>query len=38
MQPGERIGDYVIVSEIGEGAISVVYLAEHASDRARVIV
>ena len=38
MQPGDRIGDYIIVSRIGEGAISVVYLAERAFDRGQVIV
>jgi serine/threonine protein kinase len=38
MRPGERIGDYKIVSEIGEGGMSIVYLAEHVSDGTRVVV
>ena len=29
MEPGEQIGDYIIVRQIGEGGMSVVYLAEH---------
>jgi tRNA A-37 threonylcarbamoyl transferase component Bud32/tetratricopeptide (TPR) repeat protein len=27
--PGTRIGDYVVVSEIGRGGMAIVYLAEH---------
>jgi hypothetical protein len=38
MRPGERIDDYVIVSRIGEGGMSAVYLAERISDRMRVVV
>jgi serine/threonine-protein kinase len=38
MRPGERIGDYTILSKIGEGGMSVVYLAERASDATRVVV
>ena len=38
MRPGERIGDYTVVSKIGEGGMSIVYLAEHASDGTRVVV
>ena len=29
MEPGEQIGDYIIIRQIGEGGMSVVYLAEH---------
>jgi tRNA A-37 threonylcarbamoyl transferase component Bud32 len=29
MEPGEQIGDYIIVRLIGEGGMSMVYLAEH---------
>jgi tRNA A-37 threonylcarbamoyl transferase component Bud32 len=29
METGEQIGDYIIVRQIGEGGMSVVYLAEH---------
>jgi serine/threonine protein kinase len=29
MEPGEHVGDYIIVRQIGEGGMSVVYLAEH---------
>ena len=29
MEPGEQVGDYIIVRQIGEGGMSVVYLAEH---------
>ena len=38
MRPGERIGNYTILSTIGEGGMSVVYLAEHASEGTRVVV
>jgi serine/threonine protein kinase len=29
MEPGEQVGDYIIIRQIGEGGMSVVYLAEH---------
>ena len=38
MRSGERIGSYTILSKIGEGGMSVVYLAEHASEGTRVVV
>lgn len=38
MRPGERIDDYTIVAKIGEGGMSVVYVAAHTSDRTRVVV
>src|SRR5262245_53264875 len=38
MQPGERIGDYTVVSKIGEGGMSVVYLARRGSDETPVII
>ena len=38
MRPGERIGNYTILSKIGEGGMSIVYLAEHASEGTRVVV
>src|SRR5262245_21546169 len=38
MEPGEQIGDYIIVEKIGEGGMSIVYLAEHKSNRTQVVV
>jgi len=38
MQSGEQIGDYTIVSRIGEGGMSVVYLAKHTADQTLVVV
>ena len=38
MRPGEDIDDYTIVSKIGEGGMSVVYVAEHVTDGTRVVV
>ena len=38
MQPGDQIGAYTIVSEIGGGGMSVVYLAEDTTDGTRVVV
>jgi serine/threonine protein kinase len=38
MRPGDRFGDYVIVATIGEGGMSVVYLASRVSDGMRVVV
>ena len=38
MRPGEQIDDYTIVSKIGEGGMSVVYVAAHVTDGTRVVV
>jgi tRNA A-37 threonylcarbamoyl transferase component Bud32 len=38
MNPGDLIGDYTIVSMIGEGGMSSVYLAEHTTHRTPVVV
>jgi tRNA A-37 threonylcarbamoyl transferase component Bud32 len=38
MEPGEQIGDYIIVRQIGEGGMSVVYLAEHKETGAPAVV
>jgi TonB family protein len=37
LRPGERLGDYTIVSKVGEGGMSVVYVADHA-EGTRVVV
>jgi len=38
MEPGEQIGDYIIIRQIGEGGMSVVYLAEHKEHRTQAVV
>jgi serine/threonine protein kinase len=38
MEPGEQVGDYIIVRQIGEGGMSVVYLAEHKEHRTPAVV
>jgi TonB family protein len=38
MEPGDQIGSYTIVSEIGGGGMSLVYLADDATTGARVVV
>src|SRR4030095_6469831 len=38
MEPGEQIGDYIIVRLVGEGGMSMVYLAEHKDLGTQVVV
>ena len=38
MQPGDLIGEFTIVRQIGEGGMAIVCLAEHQSDRTQVVV
>src|SRR5262245_13852301 len=38
MEQGEQIGNYIIIRQIGEGGMSVVYLAEHKENGTQVVV